>query len=378
MSGRKRMSMKLIMLVVLVASLVIAGCTNNEAPEESATPSVVAEGSSTAYQWGDQNFEQFVGTAAEGRTLKIGFTPPAASEFYDIIEHGANTMMNELSDRFGVKFEFEMSAPNEHQSVESQVATIENWTAKQYDAILVSSAGDFDAMNAVYQKAMDAGTAIFMFNMPAEMWEEDELKAVSVIGYNNHYQAGYIVGKYAAEKLQGKGNILLIWGLPGHWSTSRKNGFLEAIAPYPDMKIVGEQRGDYVRDKGMQAAENLLQAHPDVDLIYGENEEMAQGATQAVEARGLKLWDGTDGIITIGADGLKSGYESIRQGKLTATVNVGPVDMGREFIKAVFMHEVLGYTVDKIINVPTAVIDKENVDVAAAYTDWALSTKRND
>ena len=285
-------------------------------------------------------------------------------------------MMNELSDRFGVKFEFEMSAPNEHQSVESQVATIENWTAKKYDAILVSSAGDFDAMNAVYQKAMDAGTAIFMFNMPAEMWDEKELKAVSVISYNNQYQAGYIVGKYAAEKLQGKGKILLVWGLPGHWSTSRKNGFLEAIKPYPDMKIVGEQRGDYVRDKGMQAAENLLQANPDVDLIYGENEEMAQGATQAVEARGLKLWDGKEGIITIGADGLKSGYESIRKGKLTATVNVGPVDMGREFIKSVFMYEVLGYTVDKIINVPTTVVDKENVDIAAAYTDWALSTER--
>ncbi|GAA3315179.1 hypothetical protein GCM10020331_009560 [Ectobacillus funiculus] len=80
--------------------------------------------------------------------------------------------------------------------------------------------------------------------------------------------------------------------MPGHWSTSRKAGFLEAIKEYPDMKVVGEQRGDYVRDKGMQAAENLIQAHPDVDLIYGENEEMALGAVQAVEARGLKFWDG--------------------------------------------------------------------------------------
>jgi ABC-type sugar transport system substrate-binding protein len=372
-----KMSMKLVVLAILALSVVAAGCTKSEStPQVAEVKTVVTEGSSTAYQWGDANFESFVKKAADGRTLKIGFTPPAASEFYDIIEHGANTMMNELSDRFGVKFEFEMSAPNEHQSVESQVATIENWTAKKYDAILVSSAGDFDAMNAVYQKAMDAGTAIFMFNMPAEMWKESDLKAVSVIGYNNHYQSGYIVGKYAAEKLKGKGKILLVWGLPGHWSTSRKNGFLEAIKPYPDMQIVGEQRGDYVRDKGMQAAENLLQAHPDVNLIYGENEEMAQGATQAVEARGLKLWDGTDGIMTIGADGLKSGYDSIREGKLSATVNVGPVDMGREFIKAVFMSEVLGYTVDKIINVPTIVVDQTNVDIAEAYADWALATER--
>ncbi len=362
--------MKLVIILVLITSLIITGCQSKN--DTASKPAGTSSG--TAYQWGDENFEKFVREAAEGKTLKIGFTPPAASEFYDIIEHGANTMMNEISDRFGVDIVFEMSAPSEHQSVESQVATIENWTAKGFDAILVSSAGDFDSMNAVYEKAMKQGTSIFMFNMPAEMWNEEELKATSVISYNNHYQAGYLVGQYAAEKLKGKGKILLVWGLPGHWSTSRKNGFLEAIEKYPDMEIVGEQRGDYIRDKGMQAAENLIQANPDVDLIYGENEEMALGAVQAVEARGLKLWDGKEGIMVIGADGLKSGFESIRQGKLTATVSVGPVDMGREFIKSVFTTKILGYSVDKVQNVPTVIVDQTNVDSVEAYTDWALNT----
>ena len=102
---------------------------------------------------------------------------------------------------------------------------------------------------------------------------------------------------------------------------------------------------------------------------------MALGAVDAIEALGLKLWDGSEGIIVIGADGLKSGYESIRNGRLTATVNVGPVDQGREFIMAVFMHEVLGYSVDRVIEVPTAIVDKSNVEVNEAYLDWALGTK---
>jgi ABC-type sugar transport system substrate-binding protein len=267
-----------------------------------------------------------------------------------------------------------MAAPSGFQSIEEQIATIENWTSLGFDAIFVCSGGDFDSMNAVYEKAMDQGTMIYMFNMPAELWDENELKAVSVISYNNHYQSGYAVGQYAAEKLGGKGDILLVWGLPSYWSTSRKNGFLEAISGYPDMKIIGEQRGDYVRDKGMQAAENLLQANPDVDLIYGENEEMALGAVQAVEGRGLKLWDGNEGIMVIGADGLKSGYESIRQGKLTATVDVNAVDNGRELIKSVFMHQVLGYSIDKVQNIPAWIVDKDNVDIAESYADWALDT----
>ncbi|GGG01781.1 sugar ABC transporter substrate-binding protein [Paenibacillus abyssi] len=362
-----------ILILSLIAIMVVSGCSNNDAAavQETNTPL-----SGNVYQWGDSNFEELVRNKVEGTTLKIGLSPPAASEHYDIFEHAANTMMNELSDRFGVKFEFQMTAPGNFQSVESQVATIENWTSLGYDAIFVCTTGDFDSMNAVYERAMEQGTMIYLFNMPAEMLDESKLKAVSVVSYNNHYQAGYLVGQYAAEKLGGKGDILLVWGLPGYFATSRKNGFLEAISEYPEMRIVGEQRGDYVRDKGMQATENLLQANPDVDLIYGENEEMALGAVQAVEGRGLKLWDGNEGIMVIGADGLKSGFESIREGKLTATVDVGTVDMGRELIKSVFMHQVLGFSIDKIQNVPTVIVDKDNVDTREAYVDWALGTKR--
>ena len=152
---------------------------------------------------------------------------------------------------------------------------------------------------------------------------------------------------------------------------------MEAVSEYPGLTIVGEQRGEYVRDAGMAAAENLLQANPDVDFIYGENEEMAQGAVQAVQAMGLKMWDGNEGIIVVGADGLKSGFEQIRSGGLTATVDVGSVDQGREAIKAIFMHELLGYSIDKVINVPTILVDSENVDVPEAYVDWALATTEN-
>ena len=81
---------------------------------------------------------------------------------------------------------------------------------------------------------------------------------------------------------------------------------------------------------------NVLQGDSDVQAIYGENEEMALGASQAIQALGLKPWDGKDGIITIGADGLKSGYESIKAGQLTATVEVGPVDQGRQSIETIF------------------------------------------
>jgi ribose transport system substrate-binding protein len=346
---------------VLGAGTLLAGCGQSEEGGQGSGGGTV----SSAY---DKAVRNKVG----GRTLTIGFTPPALSEFYDEIEHGAWRKMDEYQRRFGIQWKWVRSAPSEHEAVESQVNTIQDWATKEFDAILVCTAGDFASMQGVYEAAEKKGTAIFQFNMPAELWDVEDIKATSTIGYNNAQQAGFIVGKYLAQKLNGKGKILQIWGLPGHWSTSRENGLKMAIDQYPGLEIVGKQRGDYVRDKGLNAAQNLLESNPDVDAIYGENEEMALGAAQAIDAQGLKHWDGKEGIITIGADGLESGYEAIQAGKLTATVDVGPVDQGAQSVETIFDSLVLGYTVDPIINVPTTVVDKSNVDVHLAYVQWAL------
>jgi ribose transport system substrate-binding protein len=95
-----------------------------------------------------------------------------------------------------------------------------------------------------------------------------------------------------------------------------------------------------------------------------------------MEALGLKPWDGKSGIIVIGADGLKSGYESIKQGQLTATVNVGPVEQGRQSIQTIFWNLVYGYVPPKVLDVRTMVVDKTNVEEPLAYVNWALGTPK--
>ena len=322
---------------------------------------------------GDAAWNKATADKVKGRTISIGYTPPAASEFYDEIEHGAYSQMREYEQLFGVKWKWTKFFPGEHQDVNDQVNTIQNWVTNKIDAILVCTAGDFAAMQNVYTQAQAKGTRVFQFNMPAELWPETEMKAISTIGYNNEMQAGYIATNYIAQKLNGKGKMLLIWGLPGHWSTSRLNGVNLALKNYPDLKIVGQQRGDYVRDKGMNAAQNLLQRNPDINAIYGENEEMALGASQALSARGLRPWNGKEGVIVIGADGLRSGFQSIKSNHLTATVSVGPVEQGRQSIKTLFWNLVMDYVPPKVRNVDTVVVDKTNVEEPLAYVNWALS-----
>lgn len=322
---------------------------------------------------GNEEYAKAVRDVVNGKKLKIGFTPPALSEFYDEIEHGAWYQMSQYENLFGIQWEWVRAAPQEHEQVASQQDIIQDWATKKFDAALVCTGGDFSSMQRVYASAMEQGTAIFQFNMPIELWDTNEINAISNIGYNNATQAGYIAGQYIAKRLNGKGKLLQVWGLPTHWAESRENGLKAALEEYPDIEIVGKQRGDYVRDKGMDAAQTLLERFPEADAIYGENEEMALGAAQAASARGLKVMgeDG-EGILIIGADGLKSGYNDIKNDRLTATVDVGPVEQGRFSIINIFHSLMLGYTVDTVTNVPTNVIDASNVEPILAYVNWAL------
>jgi len=312
-----------------------------------------------------------------GKTLTVGFTPPVLSEFFNVMEHACFRRAHEYTERFGIKWNWKRASPaGNFHAVEGQYNIIQNWITSGVDAILVCTAGNFKDTQNLYEQARKKGITIIQFNMPVELWPVDKIEAVSSVGYNNILQSGYAAGSYIADKLNGKGKILQIWGPSGStWSEARQKGLDMVLKENPGLKVVGKADGGYVRNKGFQAAQNLLTSHPDVDAVYGENEEMALGASQAIATQGLKHWDGKDGILTVGADGLPSGFQAIREGRLSATVQVGGVAQGLQLIHTLFSYHALGMSVGRILNVPCNVVDKSNVDIPDAYAAWALDAK---
>jgi len=90
-----------------------------------------------------------------------------------------------------------------------------------------------------------------------------------------------------------------------------------------------------------------------------------------MDALGLKHWDGKEGIIVIGADGLKSGFESIKANQLTATISVGAVETGRLCMETTFWNIVYGFVPPKVLDVRALVVDK-----SLAYVSWALGVPK--
>ena len=130
----------------LAAGGIVAGSVLGQNRVLAANP---ASGTAGPYP-GDDAWRKAVTDVVKGRTISVGFTTPAASEFYDIIEHGAYSQMRAYSDWFGVKWNWTTFFPGEHQDINDQVNTIQNWVTSKLNAILVCTAGDFASMQKVY------------------------------------------------------------------------------------------------------------------------------------------------------------------------------------------------------------------------------------
>ncbi|WP_170285732.1 sugar ABC transporter substrate-binding protein [Microbacterium rhizomatis] len=364
-----------------VFAMVLAGCTvanTNTGNGGGGSDGSAAAGASC----GSQATQDAITKAVDGRTIKIGYTPPILSEFYTQVEKAAHNRMKYYADCYGVKWEWSrQGALNDAHSGVEAVGIVENFISNGFDAVFVCSAAPHSTMQEIYETGSKSGVDFYQFNSTEELENPSQatdptggLHTVSNIGYDDRWQSGYIAGQYIAGLLKGQGQIVQILGPSGSdWTKLRQQGFEAAIAEFPDMTIVGSADGGYVRDKGLTAAQDLLTKFPEIDAIYGENEDMALGASQAIDLAGLKHWDGSQGIITIGADGLISGMDSIRDGKLTATVDVNSIEMGTTMVDTLFQHEVLGMTVSQFIRIPTVVVDKANVDWAEGLIADAMA-----
>ncbi|MDQ1735785.1 MAG: ribose transport system substrate-binding protein [Pseudonocardiales bacterium] len=361
------------------SSALLSACTPGKNKSADAVPASAASGAGAAggALTGFSAYDDLVRTKTAGRTIKLGFTPTFLAEFFTQIEGAMFQRMYELETAYGVKWAYKRQTPaqNSFNSTQALIQIIQNLASQKYDALVVDSGGDFATMENAYRDALKSGTKCFQINMVPEMHfdKEDRFVFQSSVGYDNKFQAGFVVGDYIGQTLKGSGTVMQIWGPPGsEFADARQTGFDAALAKYPGLKVVAKGNGQYQRNTGFTVTQDLLTRYPNVNAIYGENDDMALGAAQAVDARGLKHWDGQKGVVIVGADGLLSGMKAIRDGKLTASVDVNTVDIGRYVIDDVFHSVILGDAVPKLHWVPTRLVTKENVDIPEAYMKWSL------
>ncbi len=234
-----------------------------------------------------------------------------------------------------------------------QSAQIEDFITRKVDAIVLSPV-DSRGVGPAIRKANEARIPVFTADIAAQ-----EGEVVCHVASDN-VAGGRLAGEYLAKLLGGKGNIAII-GQPTVTSVlDRVQGFKDAIAKYPGMTIVADVNGEGVRDRAMQAAADILQAHPKLDGIFGINDDSALGALDAVEQFNRSS------VKIIGYDATPPAVDAILKGSpLKADVVQYPKKIGAETIDQIKDY-FSGAQVPKVIPVDVGIVDKASLEKSAA------------
>ncbi|MEI7502977.1 MAG: substrate-binding domain-containing protein [Paludibacter sp.] len=255
----------------------------------------------------------------------------------------------------------EIKLKTAHDSNQQQIRDIESFIADKVDLIIVSP-NEAIPLTPVIEKAMLDGIPVVLVDRKINSG-----KYTAFVGADN-FQIGKEVGVYAANLLNGKGNIAELKGLDGSTPAfERHGGFMSVIEKYPNIHIVYQNDGGWLRKQAKLKMTEALQKGPSIDLVYAHNDEMAIGANEAITvSSGIKK------PILLGIDalpGTDGGIQKVINGILDATF-IYPTGGEKAIQTAVqilnkqpFNHENILYT---------AVVDKTNARVLKLQTDQII------
>lgn len=144
---------------------------------------------------------------------------------------------------------------------------------------------------------------------------------------SDNVAGGKMAGDFIAKKLGDNAKIIQLEGISGTSAArERGEGFKQSMAVHP-FTLLASQPADFDRAKGLNVMQNLLTAHPDVQAVFAQNDEMALGAMRALQTAGKK------GVLIVGFDGTNDGLKAVQSGRLGATIAQQPELIGSKGVE---------------------------------------------
>jgi len=275
--------------------------------------------------------------------MRIAYLPPATEfAYYMAIGEGIKNLANEASvDTF-------MLAPQSGADINGQMGMLQDVIGQGVDAIIISTHDEYAAAPLI-KRAVKSGIVVISVNSDVRSFPTP---IHGVVGYSQR-NGTRALGKYAVSINKGQTKkVAIIEGQPGYHSTERVEGFLEGISG-SGFEVVSMIDGKWNVEGGNTAAMDLLQATPDIDMIFAANDYMIMGAALAAKALGRQ------DIQLIGNDGDTAALEEIHNGRLQATANTTPFIMGRIALQ-VAIDSLKGNFSGGWVETPAITVDSKN------------------
>lgn len=324
----------LVLVIVLALSLgMLAGCAQSTTAGTTAATTTAA-GATTAAT-----------TAAAGKKIVGVMIADMSAQFQAYIADG----MKEQAKKYPT-IEFVFVDGKFDSGI--QMSQAENFIAQKVDA-LIYIPGDAAASKNLVDKVVAAKIPIIGVNTKVA-----EMDKLTTYAGSDTVESGKILMNGLAQVMGGKGAIFEMQGFMGHEpQIERHNGIQEALKSYPDIQYIGQDTGEWSRDKGMQAMENVLNSDlkGKFTAVACHNDEMAIGVMKALEAANVK------NVLVAGIDANPEALKYVKEGRLALTVfqdAKGQGAMGIDLAAKV----VAGETVEKSYMVPYVLVMPADVD----------------
>ncbi|MGY0692392.1 ribose ABC transporter substrate-binding protein RbsB [Virgibacillus sp. FSP13] len=270
-------------------------------------------------------------------TVKIGLSVSTLNNpFFVTLRDGAEAAAKEKG--------YEVITSDAQDDPSTQLSDIEDLLQQDIDVLLVNPV-DSDAIVSAVELANDADIPVITVDRSSEGGE-----VVTHIASDN-VEGGQMAGEFIAEQLENEGSIVELEGIPGASATrERGEGFHNSIDEVDNIEVVANQSANFARTEGLSVMENIIQSTDNIDAVFAHNDEMALGALEALEAKGM-----SDDVVVVGFDATDDAVEAVKEGKMDATIAQNPELIGKTAIETA-SKVANGETVDEFIPVELELI----------------------
>ncbi len=276
--------------------------------------------------------------------VKIGFITKFPVPFFATMEDAAKAY---AKDHAGVEIIFGQGASA--TDIEGQIAQIESMVTQGVQGIALTPVDPTVA--PALDKAIAQGVKIVLMDNNIPDW-----KGRTALATTDNYAAGVIAGGYLKTVLKDGDTLGILEGVPGVPALDdRVNGMLEGLKGV-NVNIVGRGATNCTEELGINVAQDLLTANPDLKAIYAACGPPAAGAAQAIQNAGIA----NDAIVLVGFDFCCGEAEALTSGVEDASVAQFPTKMASLGVDAL-VRAIRGETVDSLIDSGAALVTPANM-----------------
>ncbi|HEX5089099.1 MAG TPA: substrate-binding domain-containing protein [Nocardioides sp.] len=335
-----------------LAVLSLAACTSNASDDDDDEK---ASGGTSQAASGSND--------EAGDKVVIGFSAPAA-------DHGWMGSITESAKKVAEDYDdIELRVAEGTNDVNLQISQVETFINDKVDAIVLLPF-DGAAMTPIALEAMQAGIPVI--NVDRE-FDDPNAARVTVLGDN--YGMGVSAGQWACDQVGDNPDAVIaeiagIDSLP--LTQDRSRGFKDALADC-DQNVDNRVAAEFTVESGTEAAENLLQAAPKIDVLWNHDDDQGVGVLAAIENAGR------DEFAMIGGAGSANAMREIQSGDsvLKATViypstqAADGIKLARLLVQGKSMSDLVEVEVPRTVQLYAPVVTADNVD---QYIDSAFES----